>query len=375
MRRLAWLLVLGVVIQSNGSRTIFATAADEPDAPSAAAQFDKAFGEWKALLSKLRELQIRYQSSKGDERSKLEKNFADMVLEGRKMELKLTDAAEKAYVDNPEKSAQAVEFLVGVSGDNVRRDNFEVSARVAKTLIDKGYNNPALYDVAGIAAFCTNDFANAEKYWDLAGKANIQSALTKKLSPTLKEYKEMWAKEEALRAAEAKADDLPRVKLETTQGPITIELFENEAPNTVANFISLVEKKFYDGLKFHRVLEHFMAQGGDPKGDGTGGPGYRIPCECYLDNHRNHFRGTLSMAHGGRDTGGSQFFLTFLPTPHLNGKHTVFGRVIDGLDVLAKLERIDPSDHVTGVQPDKIVTATVIRKRAHPYDPKKTPGN
>jgi cyclophilin family peptidyl-prolyl cis-trans isomerase len=184
-------------------------------------------------------------------------------------------------------------------------------------------------------------------------------------------YKKEWARERRLRQAEAKADDLPRVLLKTSQGDIELELFENEAPNTVANFISLVEKGFYNGLSFHRVLPGFMAQGGDPKGDGTGGPGYRIRCECYEDNHRMHFRGSLSMAHTPqRDTGGSQFFLTFLPTQGLDGKHTVFGRVIKGMDVLAKLHRRDP-DAEGQPKPDKIVEAKVLRKRDHKYVPEK----
>ena len=158
--------------------------------------------------------------------------------------------------------------------------------------------------------------------------------------------------------------------MKTNRGDIVIELFEDQAPNTVANFISLIEDKFYDGLTFHRVLENFMAQGGCPKGDGTAGPGYSIPCECYTDNYRKHFRGTLSMAHAGRDTGGSQFFLTFLPTPHLDGKHTAFGRVVEGMDVLPKLKRRDP-DKPDGSDPDKIIEAKVLRKRPHPYKPKK----
>jgi cyclophilin family peptidyl-prolyl cis-trans isomerase len=148
-----------------------------------------------------------------------------------------------------------------------------------------------------------------------------------------------------------------------------IELFENEAPNTTANFISLVEKGFYNGLKFHRVIPGFMAQGGCPRGDGTSGPGYTIDCETTAENHRKHFRGTLSMAHAGPNTGGSQFFLTFVPTPHLDGKHTVFGRVIEGMDVLAKIQR---TEEVTRRgPPDKIIKAEVIRKRDHDYVPKK----
>jgi cyclophilin family peptidyl-prolyl cis-trans isomerase len=158
--------------------------------------------------------------------------------------------------------------------------------------------------------------------------------------------------------------------MKTSQGDIEIELFENEAPNTVLNFITLVEKGFYNGLKFHRVLPGFMAQGGDPLGTGGGGPGYTIPCECPRPDHRLHFRGSLSMAKKEQpDTGGSQFFLTFVPTKHLDGKHTVFGRVISGFDVLAKLKRRNPDDPTVGPA-DTIVKAEVTRKRNHPYDVK-----
>jgi len=148
----------------------------------------------------------------------------------------------------------------------------------------------------------------------------------------------------------------------------------------VANFIDLVEKGFYNGLTFHRVVARFMAQAGCPKGDGTGGPGYRIRCECYRPEHRLHFRGSLSMAHSGPHTGGSQFYLTFVPTRHLDGKHTVFGRVIRGMDVLAKLQRrvprdplevkINPHRNIRIPPADKIIEAKVLRKRNHPYVPK-----
>ncbi|HUG68121.1 MAG TPA: peptidylprolyl isomerase [Pirellulaceae bacterium] len=153
-----------------------------------------------------------------------------------------------------------------------------------------------------------------------------------------------------------------------------IELYENEAPQAVGNFVSLVESGYYDGLTFHRVLPGFMAQGGCPDGTGSGGPGYNIACECYRDDHRKHFRGTLSMAHRGRDTGGSQFFLTFKRTSHLDGRHTVFGRVVEGLGVLAQLQRRDPSQRGALPAPDKIVKAEVVRKRDHEYRPTKVGG-
>jgi len=161
--------------------------------------------------------------------------------------------------------------------------------------------------------------------------------------------------------AEEKDNDkakLPQVLLKTNKGEILLELYEDEAPNTVANFINLAEKKFYDGLKFHRVIAGFMAQGGDPTGTGSGGPGYKIKCECVRKDHRKHDRGVISMAHAGKDTGGSQFFITFEKTPHLDGKHTVFGHVIKGMDVVDKIKR-----------GDVIEKATVEQKRDHEYKP------
>jgi cyclophilin family peptidyl-prolyl cis-trans isomerase len=175
-----------------------------------------------------------------------------------------------------------------------------------------------------------------------------------------------------LELSQAKAaEDRPQVLFKTTKGEILIELFEDEAPNTVANFISLVERKYYDGLTFHRVLDGFMAQGGCPDGTGRGGPGYRIACECDLPNAAKHVRGSLSMAHAGRDTGGSQFFITFGETSHLDGRHTVFGQVVRGMDVVDQFQKIDPSRPQPGVAPDKILEARVVRKRDHAYQPKK----
>jgi len=127
-------------------------------------------------------------------------------------------------------------------------------------------------------------------------------------------------------------------------GVIKLELYPDIAPQSVYNFVSLARAGFYDGLTFHRIMEGFMIQGGCPNGDGTGGPGHTIRCECYEDGARKHFRGSVAMANRGPHTGGSQFYINFVPTPHLDGRHTVFGRVIRGLDVLAKLQRREPRD-------------------------------
>jgi cyclophilin family peptidyl-prolyl cis-trans isomerase len=168
------------------------------------------------------------------------------------------------------------------------------------------------------------------------------------------------------------AEPNPQVLFKTSKGDVLIELYEDEAPNTVANFVNLVEKKFYDGVKFHRVIKGFMAQGGDPTGTGAGGPGHVIDCECALPNARRHQRGSLSMAHRGKNTGGSQFFLCFVPTAHLDGKHTVFGQVVEGMENVDNLQERDPQ---AGGPADTIVSATVVRKRNHDYKPKTNPGN
>jgi cyclophilin family peptidyl-prolyl cis-trans isomerase len=203
----------------------------------------------------------------------------------------------------------------------------------------------------------------------VADKPSLRSAIERDV-PIRQEYVVLWDQELQIRSAEAAADDLPRVELITVQGPIILELFENQAPNTVANFISLAESGSYDGTTFHRVIPNFMSQGGDPNtkpgGEGTpgtGGPGYRIPDECTREGARMHFTGSLAMGNtGSPDTGGSQFYITHTSPAHLNGKHTVFGRVLGGLDVARSIQVGDVLD-----------TVTVIRKRDHEYTPQTLP--
>lgn len=185
--------------------------------------------------------------------------------------------------------------------------------------------------------------------------------------------------EALIRQREHKADDLPHVLLKTNKGDITVELYENEAPQTVGNFISLVESGFYSKSLFHRVIDNFMAQVGGPKKDDEGDddPGYLIYDEHKNPDTRPHFTGVLSMANtGAPNSGSSQFFITFDRTTHLDGKHTVFGRVIDGHDIVDRIVRTQieingQSTAVPNASPDYIESATVIRKRDHKYRPRK----
>ena len=148
-----------------------------------------------------------------------------------------------------------------------------------------------------------------------------------------------------------------RANMNTSKGAINIDLFADRAPITVNNFVFLAQDGFYDGVVFHRVLEGFMAQGGDPTGSGRGGPGYRWDDEPSALRIRHDAPGTLSMANAGPNTNGSQFFITFVPTPHLDGRHAVFGRVADeaSLQVLNSLQLIDPQRTTPALQPDQIV--------------------
>jgi cyclophilin family peptidyl-prolyl cis-trans isomerase len=356
-------------------------AADPPaEKPGVAmAEYKKIHEEFNAANAELRILQTEYRKAKKAEKPALDKKWQEQYKKAEEICGRFIQAAMKAFAEAPNADKELNQLLWQTFGYQVATDDYQNALPLGKLLIDNGKKDGRGFAIAGVAAVTLGDFKAAADYFDMAKKADafkqppnekdmpMQNALV--FSHDLDKLKENWEKEQKIREAEAKAqgdDILPRVLIKTDKGNITVELFENEAPNTVANFISLVEKKFYDGLAFHRVLPGFMAQGGDPNGDGSGGPGYKIPCECSRPDHRNHFRGSLSMAHAGPNTGGSQFFLCFVPTPALDGKHTVFGRVIDGFDVLSKIQRRNPDDP-NMADPDKIIEMTVIQKRKHEY--------
>ena len=151
-----------------------------------------------------------------------------------------------------------------------------------------------------------------------------------------------------------------RALVQTNQGEIVLELHQSETPATVNSFVFLARQRFFDGVVFHRVLEDFMAQTGDPTGSGRGGPGYTFDDEI-VSNLSHDAKGVVSMANAGPGTNGSQFFITFTATPWLDGKHTVFGRVLEGLEVLDTLTRIDPN-RPGAAKPDRMERVTVYAK-------------
>lgn len=340
------------------------------DPAQAKAEFTAASKAMKELVAELTVLQAEYQKP-GSDKKAIEAKFDTTKAKAQETSDRLETAAFAiAMVDPKDKAAQ--EITGAVVAGALQSDDPQKALTLSNMLDKAGAASDNVMMMGATAAMLLSDLDSAAAWLKKAADAGMQKQKVADLEQAIADERPKVKDEMAKRAADAKADDLPRVKITTSKGDIVVELFENEAPNTVANFIALVEKGFYDGTPFHRVIGGFMAQGGDPTGSGRGGPGHVIDCEVGLPGARKHFLGTLSMAHAGPNTGGSQFFLTFRPTEHLDGKHTVFGRVIEGIDVLPKLTRTE-GEMATGAPPDKIVKAVVVRKRPHPYEPKTSP--
>lgn len=391
---IASLLMLGLLRDVSGQEQ----SAPKTTAPKAtknavgtasgdAAEFRELFarrGELGMQLEKLqKEMDAAIKARDQKKYQELATKFNGLITNFEKNELpRLVTLGQGIYLKDP-KNKEAEIIVLGHLQELFHQNRYQEVIEEGSKYLAAGRKHPLTLNFLGVCSFAIQDFAQAVEFLELAKQASKESEeggqifaqLGSRYLDDAPGYAKMWKTEQAIRAREAAAKGdarLPRVAFETTAGTIEIELFENEAPNTVANFINLIEKKKYDGVAFHRVIPNFMAQGGDPntldkdpRNDGMGGPGYHIACECYQPNARMHFQGSLSMAHAGKDTGGSQFFITHLPTGHLNPNadegrgHTVFGRVVKGLNVALSLR---PGDTIT--------SAKVLFKRNHPYVPK-----
>ena len=352
-----------------------APTATADDWPALIKEKDAEFAKLKEIKDKLATAQGQQAVELRTEGTKLiDGIFSDLF---PRMRASALEVLKRDAVDE-----ETINAIIELAYRTYQENKFAEAGAVADAILVKAPENAVALNLAGVCHFAVDDF---EKSAQLLATAQEKNVLMPDLGAQYAEiaplYVEYWKEEHAIREKEAAApaaEQNPQVELDTSRGKIVVELFEDAAPNTVANFVSLVESGFYNGTKFHRVLPSFMAQGGDPNtkpgatgNPGSGGPGYSIKCEWDQPNSRRHFAGTLSMAHAGRDSGGSQFFLTHLPTPHLDkdvavpagrDAHTVFGRVIEGMDVVLAL-RVG----------DELTTAKVLRKRNHEYKPETTP--
>lgn len=314
--------------------------------------------DWRPLLAEWKELELKLKSTADDFvtasteplRNIHRRAFDNYLADANGLLPRLKDAAVAAYKADPNSDEELVELLVGMMVNFCATDSeqadFDVQAmELGELLVEHGVDDKHLQAAANAI----------------------------RLGPSQREI----IKEIIIRRDQAAGDmPLPQVKLTiedsegNLKGEVLLELFEDDAPNTVASFISLVEKGFYNGLTFHRVIDGYMAQGGCPDGVGTGGPGYTFADEFDNPEFRRHFAGSLSMANGGPDSNGSQFFITFVRTMQLDNKHTVFGRVIEGMDVVNGIQRRNTDTaSISLPDPDKIRSAEVIQKRDHPYEP------
>ena len=360
------------------------------EAEAARADYLESERELKKLVGELSSLQTSYQKKGADrpalqsafETAKIAAQAASERLEVAAMTIARAGIPKRDEVDDIDIAMPvyqgARKVCAAMVAGAIKTDDPEKALVLVDQLERVGAIDGDVLMMGATASMLVSNLDGAEAYLaklSAVGGSDDKQSQIGQLKEALEDERKKWNEEMTLRAAEATANDLPRVLIKTSAGDLVVELFENEAPNTVANFLSLIEKGFYAGTPFHRVIPEFMAQGGDPTGRGSGGPGYVIPCETGEPHARKHFRGSLSMAHAGKDTGGSQFFLTFRPTEHLDGKHTVFGRVIEGFDVLPKIHRTQAPDGrpIPGIKPDTILTAEVVRKRDHDYAPKTLP--
>jgi cyclophilin family peptidyl-prolyl cis-trans isomerase len=280
--------------------------------------------------------------------------------------------------------AEVMAFLALVVESRFGIGDYDGAYAVSSALLGPAPESVGLLERQVFLAFATNRFEDCRTHLQQLVKvfgdvpAHLQT-----IAASLDAEIDAWKRETELRAAEAEANNLPRVELnldlQGLPGRIELELFENEAPNTVANFISLVEQGFFDGRAFFRVAPLLDAASGSPQDDGTGNPGYLIRSEAQRTDARKHFRGSLAMiALEARGLEGSQFHLLYAPNPELDGRATVFGRVIGGMEWLDRLTRTHRQDETNGefkpipdVTPTTIESARVVRKRDHEYVPEK----
>jgi cyclophilin family peptidyl-prolyl cis-trans isomerase len=287
----------------------------------------------------------------------------------------------KKFNDNPSANGELATFLVELLHRNTSDSRFEGMLELALALEAGGVSSEKIPEGIALSAVAENKFDLAKPWIEKHYKENAKPRpVLGAIYDHIDALNQNWSEELGLREEDAKGEPLPQVSILTTKGELIVELFENQAPETVANFIHLVEQGFYDGLSFHRVLEHFMAQTGCPYGDGTGGPDYAIYSEAQKPNARKYFRGTLGMALSPEDanSGGSQFFVCLMPSFSLNGQYTAFGRVVKGIEVIGNLAQVNPEEKkkedAAPVVVDEIIEAKVVRKRNHEYKPNKVSG-
>ena len=323
-------------------------------------------------------IQYRLKETITDE---MRENWLKFLEQSSKALIEYRERAVDLYESDPKKYSSVglmLREMLTVDGELDRFDHWSRGARVLLDAKDHVDNSVLLY--AGYVGFADCDFELARRAWGElanAGKLEPQEA---RMLDELPKIEESWKRELELREQD-KSKNNPRVEILTTKGAIVVELFEDEAPESVASFIYLVENSYYTRKPFFLVKSHWLAQTGCEKGDGKGNAGFTINSEAENPNKRDHFRGSISMPVGvdpktgevAYNSGGSQFYFSYVPLPIVDGRHTVFGRVVSGSEVLGMLKVINLTDEEQrknhSLKPDTIIRAKVLTKRDHAYRP------
>ena len=349
-------------------------------------QYNRATEKLRSSLKKVQASQIQFHNESSDHSESHRETWQQAIASGESDIESLRAAATELFRRQDEPSNDVLEIAVQSCLDDVREERYRVGLEVLKRA---NSIKPTVTSQALMARvqLLDNEFEAAKAFFDeYPDERESMTDNERQLYSSIDELISQFKREKQLRESESAKNDLPRVELTTTAGPIVLELFENEAPETVANFIHLVEQGYYNGVIFHNVKSEFVAQAGAFGVAQVGGVQRMMPrgvrYTIYDENEkpdaRKHFRGSLSMANqNSPNTGSSQFFLSLTPQPFLNENHTVFGRVIEGLDVMADLTvNFEPGEKgqdepIEGAIPSMILSAKVTRKRDHEYQPTK----
>ncbi len=353
-------------------------------------EYESAYARFRDAASDLDQVQYRQQLATDRSLAKRDEILNDWmraIAQGNAaLKVWLAKAGE-VYASDPDKYHQIGESLVEMLLADVQLDRFDPWLAPAKALIRaKRYESDVLSLSAGLVGLANMDFDFAEECWAPLKQVNKLDGIQLAYFEQLGSLKEKWKREQEIRQKESEKNDNPIVELTTSKGRITIELYEDSAPEAVASFIFLVEKGYYNYKAFFRVEQHICAQTGCEKGDGTGNAGYSFPGEAHLPEHRDHFRGSVSVALGSDpdsrqlnvDSGGAQIFFSFVPLPFLDGKYTVFGRIVEGQPTINLFQVLNLANEEerkdTSKRPDTIFSSKVVRKRDHEYKPKISAG-
>lgn len=353
----------------------------DPEMQEMMTEFDRLTTAWAEEIGVVREAQIRFHNGT----DQTEQEYRQIVQQHQQVVRErfedVFQQAIKMLRHQSEGQGYLKRFLSRTVAHRGNLDWYEGLAEAVDMLEQflGEHAEPSFYSVAGRVHTVAGNFEKAKNYLQQALQTEEPQDNDLRLLATMDKLAEAYQAEQQRLADDP--DDLPLVELNTTRGRVVIELYEDQAPNTVANFIQLVEQGFYDELPFYQVMEHLFAMTGDPYGDGTGNSGQYIPDEADHPDARAALHGSLVMAKlaiardpEGRtvpDSASSQFMIMYLPMDFRQGKYTTFGRVVEGMSAVAYFTRIDPTkekdENEVQLPPDRILTARVLRKRDHDY--------